>query len=79
MPLPRRFIAFSSAVIGFFALGLVGVVGGLSPSTCCKRALLGSALLYVIASAAVGTVNMILTHAMIASQMNKDRTGVNGS
>jgi hypothetical protein len=79
MPLPKRVIALSSAVIAFFALSLAGVAVGLCPSTCCKRAVLGSVFVYVATSVAVGIVNGVLTRAMISSQLSKDKIGVNGS
>ncbi len=72
-----RSIAFSVAVVGFFALSIVGSFGGLSPETCCQRALLGAVVTYVAALIALRAVSMILTQAMIASQVNKDKTGDN--
>jgi len=77
MVLPTRSIAFSIAVVGFFVLSIVGSFGGLSPETCCKRALLGAVATYVAALAAVRAINMILTQAMIASQISKDNAGDN--
>ena len=77
MVIPTRPIAFSVAVIGFFTLSIIGTVGGLSPDTCCKRALMGAVIIYIAASAAVRAINTILTQAMIASQVNKDTTGDN--
>jgi hypothetical protein len=79
MPLPSRIIALSSAVIGFFALALAGTSAGLGPFTCCKRAILGSIVIYVAASMAVGIINGVLTRAMISSQLSKDKAGVNRS
>jgi hypothetical protein len=79
MPLPKRVIALSSAIIGFFALGLAGTSVGLCPSTCCQRAVLGSIAIYVAASVVVGAINAILTHAMISSQLSKEKAGVNRS
>ncbi len=77
MVVQTRSIAFSIAVVGFFALSIVGSLGGLSPETCCKRALFGAVITYVAAVMALRAVNMILTQAMIASQVDKDRTGDN--
>jgi hypothetical protein len=79
MPLPKRVIALSIAVLGFFAVSLAGTSAGLCPATCCKRAVLGSVVIYVAASIAVGIVNTVLTHAMIASHLSKDKAGVNRS
>jgi len=77
MVLQPRPIAFSLAVIGFFALSIVGTIVGLAPDTCCKRALVGAVVAYVATSAAVRAINSILTQAMIASQVNKDTAGDN--
>lgn len=77
MVLQTKPIAFSIAVAGFFALSILGTVVGLSPDTCCKRALLGAVATYVVASIAVQAINAILTQAMIASQVSKDNTGDN--
>ncbi len=79
MPLPTRAIALSSAVLGFFALGLAGTSAGLCPSTCCQRAVLGSLLIYGAASVAVGIINGVLTRAMIDSQLSKDKAGADRS
>jgi len=77
MVLQTRPIAFSAAIVGFFALSTVGAFGGLPPETCCKRALLGAIATYVATSVALWAVNTILTQAMIASQVNKDKAGDN--
>ena len=77
MVIQTRSIAFSIAVVGFFALSIVSAFGGLPPETCCERALLGAGVAYMAASIALRAVNTILTQAMIASQVNKDNTGDN--
>ncbi len=79
MPLPKRVIAVSSAVLGFFALSLASASAGVGPATCCKRAVCGSILVYLAASMVVGIINGVLTRAMISSQLSKDRAGVNGN
>ena len=76
MPLNVRPIAVSIAVICFFALSLIGWVSGLSPFTCCKRALTGAAIAYIAAALAVKAINAILMHAMITKQINQ-RKGKN--
>jgi len=77
MVLQPRPIAFSLAVVGFFTLSIVGTVVGLAPDTCCTRASIGALVVYGAVSAAVRAINMILTRAMIASQVNKDTSGEN--
>ena len=79
MPLPKRVIAVSSAVLGFFALSLAGASAGVGPATCCWRAVCGSILVYFAASMVVGIINGVLTRAMISSQLSKDKAGVNGN
>jgi hypothetical protein len=71
--LQARPIAMRTAVIGFFALSIVGSIGGLAPYVCCKRALLGAAVAYGAGGVAVRAINAILTQAMITSQINKDK------
>ncbi|MBA7600638.1 hypothetical protein ES703_07696 [subsurface metagenome] len=71
MPLHVRSIAVSIAVICFFGLSLVGWISGLSPFTCCKRALLGAALAYIAGTWAVKAINAILISAMITNRMDR--------
>jgi len=71
--LHARHIAVSTAVICFLALGIIGSLGGLSPDVCCRRALLGAVVAYVAAHVAVQAIAAILTRAMIASQIQKDK------
>jgi uncharacterized membrane protein YjjP (DUF1212 family) len=71
MLLRIRPIAVSVAVLGFFAIGIIGSFGGLPPYTCCKRAVLGAAVAYLAAGAAVKAVNAILTQAVIANEVKK--------
>lgn len=71
MPLEIRSMAIRIAVLSFFAIGVVGSLVGLSPYTCCRRAVLGAVVAYIGTSAAIRVVNVILTQAMIASQINR--------
>jgi len=71
MPLHVRSIAVRIAVMCFFGLSFIGWVSGLSPFTCCKRALAGAAVSYIAASLAVKAVNAILTNAIIMSRINQ--------
>jgi len=71
MLLPVRSIAVSAAVFCFFAIGIIGSIGDLSPYTCCKRALWGATVAYLAAGVAVKAINAILTQAIIASQIKK--------
>jgi predicted cation transporter len=71
MPLHVRSIAANIAVISFFALSVVGSACGLSPFTCCKRAIIGSLAVYLATALAVKAVNAILISAMIRYRMNR--------
>ena len=77
MLLQTRPVAVSAAVLGFFAIGIVGSLGGVSPGTCCKRAVLGAAIAYLVTAAAVRAINAILTQAMIADHIRKGNSGGN--
>jgi hypothetical protein len=73
MPLHVRSIAVSIAVVCFFGLSLIGWISGLSPFTCCKRALVGAVLAYIAGAWAVKAINAILINAMITNQMNRQK------
>jgi hypothetical protein len=73
MPLHVRSIAVSIAVTCFFGLSLIGWISGLSPFTCCKRALLGALLAYIAGACAVKAINAILISAMITNQMDQQK------
>jgi hypothetical protein len=77
MLLQIRPIAVSLAVLCFFAIGIVGSVGGLSPYTCCKRGVLGAVVAYLVTAYAVRAINAILTHAMITDRIRKEHPGDN--
>ena len=77
MLLQIRPIAISAAVLCFFALAIVGSLGGLSPCTCCKRAVLGAIVIYVVTAGAVRAINAVLTQAMIADRIRKEAPGDN--
>ena len=70
MPLHVRSIAVSISVICFFVLSMIGWIYGLSPFICCKRALIGAALSYIVGGWAVKAINAVLINAMISNQMN---------
>jgi hypothetical protein len=77
MLLQTRPIAISTAVLCFFALGIIGSLGGLAPYTCCKRAVLGALIIYIVTTGAVRAISAILTQAMIADQIGKEAPGDN--
>ncbi len=71
MPLHVRSISVSAAVICFFGIAVIGWISGLSPFTCCKRALIAAIFAYVVATLAVKAINTILINAMTESRMNQ--------
>jgi hypothetical protein len=73
MPLHIKSVAVSIAVTCFFGVSLIGWISGLSPFTCCKRALVGAVLAYIAGAWAARGVNAILISAMVANQMNKQK------
>jgi hypothetical protein len=77
MPLHVRSIAVKIAVMSFFSLSIIGWFSGLSPSTCCKRALTGTFIAYIAAGLCVKAINAILISAMITKQMNQQRVKKN--
>ena len=73
MPLNIRSIAVSFAVMCFFVIGFVTWLSGLTPFTCCKRALTGALLGYVAAALAIKAINAILISAMVENQMREQK------
>ncbi len=74
MLLQKRPIAFSTAVIAFFALSIIGSIEAVATYKCCERALFGAVIAYMAASVAVQAINKIVMQAMIASQINHKDT-----
>ena len=60
MPLDVRKISVNFAVLFFFSISIVTIIIGLPPFTCCKRAILGAVIVYIIAGIAARLINMIL-------------------
>ncbi len=73
MLLQTRPIGVSIAVIFFFGLSILGWFSGLTPFTCCKRALTGAFAAYVMTALAIKAINLILINAMINSQVNQQK------
>lgn len=73
MPLHVKSIAVSIAVICFFAVAVIGLISGLSPFTCCKRALVAAAAAYIAGAWALKAINAILINAMISSRMKQQK------
>jgi hypothetical protein len=71
MPLHIKSVAVSIAVMCFFGVSFIGWISGLSPFTCCKRALLAAVLAYIAGVWAVRGVNAIVISAMVTNQINE--------
>jgi len=73
MPLNIRPIAVSFAVICFFGISIAACLSGLTPFTCCKRAITGAILAYIAAALAVAAINAILISAMVENEMKQEK------
>jgi len=73
MPLNIRPIAVSFAVICFFGISIAACLSGLTPFTCCKRAITGALLAYIAAALAVAAINAILISAMVENEMKQEK------
>ena len=73
MLLNVRSISVSVSVIFFFTLGFVGWLSDLSTYVCCKRALIGAVISYVLISWIIRLINAILMDAIIESQVNQQK------
>ena len=71
MPLNVRSISFGIAVMTFFGISVIGAICNLSPFTCCKRAVIGMILVYIVSSFVVKTINIVLVDAIITKQVNQ--------
>jgi len=78
MPLHIRSVAVSIAVTCFFGVSLIGLISGLSPFTCCKRALAGAVLAYIAGAWAAKAVNAIFISAMVTNQMKEQEVKDSG-
>lgn len=73
MPLHVRSIALNVCVVCFFGLSLMGSISGLSPFTCCKRAVVGAVLSYIVTALATKAINAILLSAMLAEKIRRNK------
>lgn len=78
MLLHVRSISVSAAVICFFGIAVIGWISGLSPFTCCKRAVTAAIVVYAAAVLAAKAINTILINAMIKSQTNRQKEKTSG-
>lgn len=66
-----RSIATTFAVPAFFIMAIVGWCSGLSPATCCSRAVIGAIITYIVFSWAAKGVMSIIINEIVESQLNK--------
>jgi hypothetical protein len=74
MPLNVRTYAVNISVMSFFFLSIVGWISGISPFICCKRAMIGAAIVYIVAIFIVRVINIILLDAIINRQVEKGKS-----
>lgn len=73
MPFNVKSVSMSFAVVFFFMIAVIGSGAGLTPFTCCKRALLGSVAAYFVSTVLVRFINRILIDAMLKSQLDQQK------
>jgi len=71
VPLAVRPLAVKAGVLSFFVVALVGWASGLSPFVCCKKAVVGGFLFYIVVSLAVKAVNAILLNVLAKKQVEQ--------
>lgn len=78
MPLQSRSISIRIAVISIFVVSFIGWFAGLSPLTCCKKALIGAFAAYLVTQLIVGILNEILFSALVQSQVEAQKKEMSG-
>jgi len=78
MIIHSRPVAITGSVLAFFALSFAGVLRGLAPLTCCKRALIGAVLAYFVCSIAVSIVDAVIAKAVIDDHINRQLSSKTG-
>ncbi len=76
MPFHVKSISISFSVLFFFIISVIGWIAGLTPFTCCKRALIGAVVTYIAASFVVRMINRILIEAMVRAKLNQQNGDV---
>lgn len=66
-------ISICIAVLCFFALSFIGIFYGISPFTCCQRAILGAVVGYFVTSIVVKIINAVIASAIIDRYTNKQK------
>ncbi len=71
MPFEIRQVAVRIAVLMFFIIAFLGFSKGVAPIECCKRAIIGSIIIYLVTVYAVKAVNFIILSAVQSKQSSK--------
>jgi hypothetical protein len=79
MIIDSKHCSIQLAVTAFFVTTCVGSLCGLSPFTCCKRALISALIIYALCRCTVKVLNRIILSALVRSQMNKQEESVSAS
>jgi len=78
MPLHPRSISISIAVIFLFVISFIGWFADLELLTCCKRAVIGAIVAYVVTTVAVNIINDIMIRALVKSRMEEQNGDMSG-
>jgi hypothetical protein len=73
MLLDVRSTAINIAVLFFFGLGIIGWTAGLSPATCCKRAVMGAIGAYIVSHLAIKAFNAIVISAAVNAETSRKK------
>jgi hypothetical protein len=78
MPLHPRSISISIAVVCLFVISFIGWFAGLAPLTCCKRAMTGAFVAYIVTRIAVNIINNIIISVLVKSRMEEQKGEIGG-
>ena len=73
MPLHPRSVSVSISIVCLFMISFIGWFAGLSPFTCCKRAIVGAVVAYIVTKITVNMINRILMSALVESELKKQQ------
>ncbi len=64
-------IAVKSAIISYFCIAFLGILSGMEPFTCCKRALIASLCVYAATMVIAKAINALLISAIVNREAKK--------
>ena len=71
MPFNVKKVSLNFAVMSFFSLSIIASICGLSTFVCCKRAVIGAFIVYIITNLTIRLINLVLVDAMISKEIDK--------